>query len=78
MRSRIWSKILLTCAILMISRFAWACSACFGNPDSPQTQAMGMAILTLLIITAGVLASLAGFFIYLIARKSQKGSSLNG
>ena len=29
----------------------WACATCFGAQDSPQTQGMNMAILTLLGVT---------------------------
>ncbi len=33
------------------ARPVWACATCFGAQDSPQTQGMNMAILTLLGVT---------------------------
>ncbi len=33
------------------ARPVWACATCFGTQDSPQTQGMNMAILTLLGVT---------------------------
>ena len=40
----------LMCAV-GYARPAWACATCFGAQDSPQTQGMNMAILTLLGVT---------------------------
>ena len=51
--------------VLSLPRWAMACSVCFGAADEPQTKGMNMAIVTLLIIVCGVLASFAAFFIHL-------------
>jgi hypothetical protein len=42
-----------------------ACPSCYGDPDSPMTHGMTMAILSLLGITATVLGGLVLFFLYL-------------
>ena len=46
-----------------------ACSVCFGQSDSPLAQGTNMAIFFMLGVTGVMLASFAGFFIYLIRRK---------
>jgi hypothetical protein len=50
---------------------ALACAMCYanGNADSPLTQGMNWGIFSLLAMVVCVLATIAGFFIYL-ARKS--------
>lgn len=56
------------CFLAMATAFpfaASACEACVSNPDDPQTQGMQAAILTLLIITYGLLMTIVGFFFYL-------------
>lgn len=37
----------------------WACAVCFGDPESKTTQAAIAGILTLLVITGGVLTGIA-------------------
>ena len=49
--------------------FMLACSVCFGQSDSPLAQGTNMAIFFMLGVTGVMLASFAGFFIYLIRRK---------
>lgn len=51
MRQTILTLLLATAAVP-----AFACTACFGDPASSQTQGMNAAILTLLGTTLGVLA----------------------
>lgn len=45
-----------------------ACPSCYGAADSPMTEGMNMAILSLLGITGGVLVSFVAFFVYLRRR----------
>ena len=40
------------------ARPVWACATCFGAQDSPQTQGMNMAILTLLGVTYTLFAAM--------------------
>jgi LPXTG-motif cell wall-anchored protein len=47
---------------------AAACPSCYGAQDSPMTDGMNMAILSLLGITGSVLVSFVGFFLYLKRR----------
>ncbi|MER3523149.1 MAG: hypothetical protein C4326_03570 [Ignavibacteria bacterium] len=58
----------LACAIVALHSAALACPTCYGAPDSPQTEAMQWAILSLLGITGSVLAGMTAFFIYLRKR----------
>ena len=60
---------LATLALLAAPRLALACPVCFGGPDSPQTQAAQMGILALLVVTVGMLASIAGFFFVYLRRR---------
>ena len=53
----------------MHSMLVVACSVCFGQSDSPLAQGTNMAIFFMLGVTGVILASFAGFFIYLIRRK---------
>lgn len=48
----------------------WACAACFGQSDSSMAKGMNMGIFTLLLVITCVLASIAGFFVYLVRRNS--------
>ena len=45
-----------------------ACPSCYGAPDSPMTNGMNMAIMSLLGITGFVLIAFVSFFIYLRRR----------
>jgi len=53
----------------MYSMTLLACSVCFGQSDSPLAQGTNMAIFFMLGVTGIMLASFAGFFVYLIRRK---------
>lgn len=54
--------------ILAGSGVAYGCPTCYGAADSPMTDGMNMAILTLLGITGFVLAGFVSFFLYLRRR----------
>jgi hypothetical protein len=44
--------------IIYLAGSLYACSTCFGNPDSAATQGMNWAIISLLITTGGVLSGI--------------------
>ena len=48
----------------------FACAACYGRSDSPLASGMNWGIFTLLGVVVTVLASIAGFFIFLIRRET--------
>jgi hypothetical protein len=52
----------------------FACPACgSGNPNmpaSPLTNGMNLGILTLFVVIAGVLGSIATFFVFIIRRET--------
>ncbi len=57
--SRPISSFLVACVgVIMYARPVWACATCFGAQDSPQTQGMNMAILTLLGVTYTLFAAM--------------------
>jgi hypothetical protein len=62
-------KTLLTVIVLAAPRAALACPVCFGQTDSPLAKATNLGILAMLVVVAGMLASFAGFFIYLNRRQ---------
>jgi hypothetical protein len=47
-----------------------ACVSCYGRSDSPLAVGMNWGIFTLLAVIVGVLATFAGFFIYIIRRQN--------
>ena len=49
---------IFTFAMLMVPRLALACPVCFGQNDSPLAKALNLGILAMLVVVAGVLASL--------------------
>ena len=59
--------VLLVAAIL-VPQAAMACPSCYGAADSPMTDAMNMAIFSLLGVTGSVLFGLVAFFVYLRRR----------
>ena len=61
--------------LLGLPSWAWPCAVCVGNPHDPQTIGMRQAILGMLVITGGVLASLAGFFVVLWRRSRRPADS---
>ena len=61
-------RALFTLAAVVVPRAALACPVCFGNSDSPMAIAMNMGIFMMLLVVAGMLASFAYFFIYLMRR----------
>jgi hypothetical protein len=48
-----------------------ACGSANGNmPSSPLTDGMNLGILTLFVVIATVLATIAGFFVFIIRREA--------
>ena len=61
--------VLLAFAVLLAGAAdASACAACFGKSDSKLAEGMNAGIFTLLVVIGGVLAAIAGFFIFIIRR----------
>ncbi|MFN0158219.1 MAG: hypothetical protein ACKVRP_09135 [Bacteroidota bacterium] len=54
--------------LMLVHQVAFACPTCYGAPDSETTQAMNMAILSLLGVTGGVLVGIVSFVVYLRRR----------
>ncbi len=55
---------------------AQACSTCFSKVQTPMTEASAWAVLTMLGITAGVLAGFGAFMICLVRRARSAGGGL--
>ena len=68
--SRPLTSVIIFALLLLAAHPVWACATCFGDPDSPQTKGLNMAILTLLGVTytlfGGMLAT--AFFLWRNAR----------
>lgn len=59
----------MVCAFLVLrAPETLACAVCYGDPQSPLTNGMNMAILSLLGITGGVLAAMVVFFVFVRKR----------
>ena len=52
-------------ALLLMPETASACGSCYGAADSPQTNGMNYAILSMIGVTGSVLAAMTSFFLYL-------------
>ena len=55
---------------VLLERSAFACSVCFGDPNSSMTAGLNMGILSLLLVVLVVWIGTAAFFIRL-AKKSK-------
>ena len=53
---------------LCLPSAVFACGSCYGAADSPATNGMNFAILSMIGITGGVLAMMTSFFLYLRKR----------
>lgn len=63
--------VVIFCALFIEKSQAFACAVCFGGPEDAATQAASSAIIFMLFLLLGVLASFAGFFIYLARRSGR-------
>jgi len=54
--------------VLCLPSSVFACGSCYGAADSPATNGMNFAILSMIGITGGVLAMITSFFLYLRKR----------
>jgi hypothetical protein len=59
---------LLTSVLLAVPNAVLACPVCFGENDSPLAAGMNQGIFAMLLLTIGVLAGFASFFIHLMRR----------
>jgi hypothetical protein len=59
---------LIALAGVAVPRAAAACPVCFGQSDSPMAWGVNMGIVAMLVVTGGVLAGFASFFIHLVRR----------
>jgi hypothetical protein len=55
-------------AAVFLPSSVFACGSCYGAADSPATNGMNFAILSMIGITGGVLAAMSSFFLYLRKR----------
>jgi len=53
-----------------------ACAACYGQSDSPMAQGFNWGIFSLLAVIVTVLATIAGFFVFLARRSAALSASL--
>jgi heme/copper-type cytochrome/quinol oxidase subunit 2 len=61
---------LLSKALLLLPTHAYACSVCYGDPNSNLSRGLNMGVLVLLLVTAGVLAVFA-YFIFSLRRRAK-------
>jgi hypothetical protein len=65
-----WNK-LAGAAVLLLALFPHslqACSACYGQSDSPLANGMNWGIMTLLAVVLCVLTGITTFFVYIAKR----------
>jgi heme/copper-type cytochrome/quinol oxidase subunit 2 len=54
--------------LLSAAQTGHACPNCYGDPESPLTDGLNMAIMSLLGVTGSVLGGFIGFFFFLRRR----------
>ena len=66
------SKMIFALAVLVLATPSplFACAACTGNSSSAQAVGMNWGIFTLMGVIVTVLATFAGFFIYIVRRQN--------
>jgi hypothetical protein len=64
----VFAAAVLAALVLLGLQNGQACPNCYGDPQSPLTDGMNMAIVSLLGVTGGVLAGVAAFFLFLRRR----------
>jgi predicted transporter len=67
-----------TLALQAIPTLAMACPVCFGNANSAQSRGVQAGIAALLIVTVGLLASIASFFFIYLRRRIRMFEESNG
>ena len=72
------ATLVITLALVAIPTLAAACPVCFGNPNSAQTKGAQAGIMALLVVTVGVLGSIAGFFFIYLRRRIRMFEESNG
>jgi hypothetical protein len=74
---KIMIQVLSLLAIFMTASMpAYACSVCFGDPNSLQSKALGASVLFLLAVIGGVLVGI-GYTIFACSRRAKKLAELN-
>lgn len=68
LRIFVWPGLVVVAMLALSAEPVLACPVCFGASDAPAAQGMNLAIFTLLGVTGSVLASFAGFIVYLLKR----------
>ena len=63
---------------MAIPNMLLACGSCYGAADSPQTNGMNFAILSMIGVTGGVLTAMTSFFLYLRKRAKAYAASMSG
>lgn len=60
--------VLVGVGTLLAPEVTRACAVCFGDPESPMTDGINLAILTLVGVTGSVLGGFVAFFLHLRKR----------
>lgn len=63
---------LVAAALLLMPRLAGACAVCFGDPDSPASRGLTVAVLFLVGVIVAVLAGVALFAVTMLRRNERQ------
>ena len=63
---------LVAAALLLVPRLAGACAVCFGDPDSPASKGLTVAVLFLVGVIVAVLAGVALFAVSMLRRNERQ------
>lgn len=65
-------SVLVAAALLLAPRLAGACAVCFGDPDSPASKGLTVAVLFLVGVIVAVLAGVALFAVTMLRRNERQ------
>ena len=63
---------LVAATLLLVPRLAGACAVCFGDPDSPASRGLTVAVLFLVGVIVAVLAGVALFAVTMLRRNERQ------
>ncbi len=63
---------LVAATLLLAPRLAGACAVCFGDPDSPASRGLTVAVLFLVGVIVAVLAGVALFAVSMLRRNERQ------
>lgn len=62
-------RLALTLSLVLLHSAGWACSVCFGDPNSLMSQGLNRGVLTMVGVVLVLWVGFGSFFVYLWRRQ---------